>query len=148
MTKDEWLLVKQQLSNPWGSAQLLVDGFKLTLQVQQRAPLKFEIVPYVNGEFRGVWFSKDSEEGKRFLRPVQVRLYKPAELKKLTKGLSKTAVKRVFGDSLDKSFTCIEWGWPTFGPLQRHLVANNKVIQRIEPTGVTADDYLHDGEKQ
>lgn len=138
MTKDEWLLVKQQLSTPWGTAQLLVDGYRLTLQVQQRAPLKFEIVPYVNGEFKGTWFLKDSEEGKRFLRPVEVRLYKPAQLKKLTKGFSKATIKSVFGDRLDKTTTHREWGWPTFWPLQRHLVANNKVIERIEPTDVTA----------
>lgn len=129
MTKDEWLRVKQELSNPWGAVDLLVDGYRLTLQVQQRAALKFVIVPYVNSVFKGAWMLKDSEEGKRFLRPVEVSVFKPAEKARLTKGMSKTTVKKVFGDRLDKTFAVFQWGWPTFGPLQRHLIANNKVIE-------------------
>ena len=133
MTKDEWLTVKEKLSTPWGTAELVVDGYRLQLQVQQRSPLKFVIVPYVNGVFKGAWMLKDSEEGRRFLRPVQVALFKPTEKARLTKGLSKSAIKRNYGDSLDKTFTHHEWGWPTFGPLQRHLIANNKEIALATP---------------
>jgi hypothetical protein len=128
MTKDEWLLVKNRLSQPWGVAELMVDGYRLTLQVRQAKALKFEIAPYVNGQFKGAWTRKDSEEGKRFLRPVTVAVYKPAEKARMTKGMSKKMIKSVFGDRLDTTFTIFAWGWPTFGPLQRHLIANNQVI--------------------
>ena len=131
MTKDEWLLVKNKLSHPWGSAELMVDGYKLSLRVEQAKALKYMIVPYVNGEFKGVWMRKDSEEGKRFLRHVTIAVYKPAEKARLTKGVSKKMVKEVFGDRLDATYTVIHWGWPTFGPLQRHLIANNQVIELV-----------------
>lgn len=131
MTKDEWLLVKSKLSHPWGSAELMVDGYRLTLQVKQTKALKFEIMPYVNGKFQGAWMTKDSEEGKRFLRPVTIAVYKPAEKARLTKGMSKKMIKTIFGDGLDKTFAVFAWGWPTFGPLQRHLIANNQVIELV-----------------
>lgn len=131
MTKDEWLLVKNKLSYPWGSAELMVDGYRLTLQVKQTKALKFEIMPYVNGQFSGAWMRKDSEEGKRFLRPVSIAAYSPAKKAHLTKSMSKKRIKDIFGDRLDAAYTMLVWGWPTFGPLQRHLIANNQVIELV-----------------
>ena len=131
MTKDEWLQVKNRLSHPWGSVTLMVDGYTLMLRVEQAKALKFEIMPYVNGEFKGTWMQKDSEEGKRFLRPVTIAAHKPAEKARLVKGMSKKMIKAIFGDRLDATFTVFLWGWPTFGPLQRHLIANNQVIELV-----------------
>lgn len=132
MTKDQWLAVKSALSTPWGTVKLKVDGYDLTLIVKQIKPLKFSIVTYVNGEFKGIWLKGDSDESKRFMRPVKVAVFKPAEKKRMTKRLSKTNIKRYFGD-LDKTFTVFDWLWPSFDPLRRHLIANNKVIELVEP---------------
>lgn len=132
MNKQDWQQVKEALSTPYGSAELLIDGYRLTLQVQQRSPLKFVIAPYVNGEFKGAWMRHDSEEGRRFLRPAKVPVFKPSEKKRMTKGLSKTQIKKVWGTDIDKTFTIHHWGWPTFGPLQRHLIANNKAIALVQ----------------
>jgi hypothetical protein len=129
MTKNEWLQVEQQLSSPYGCVELNVDGYRLLLQVRQCKPLKFMIFPYVNGEFKGAWLISECEEQKRFLRPRKVPIYKPAAKKRMTDGLSKSAIKRMWGDRLDETLTTFEWGWPTFGALQRHLVANNKSIE-------------------
>lgn len=131
MTKDEWLLVKNKLSHPWGSVTLMVDGYKLALRVEQVKALKFEIMTYVNGEFKGSWMKQGSEEGMRFLRPVKIAAYKPAQKARITKGVSKKMIKEVFGDRLDATCTVFFWGWPTFGPLQRHLIANNQVIELV-----------------
>lgn len=131
MTKDEWLLVKNRLSHPWGAVTLMVDGYTLMLRVEQVKALKFSIAPYVNGEFKGIWLRGDCEEAKRFLRPVQIPVFTPSVKARLKKGLSKTAIKRVFGNRLDETLTAFHWGWPTFGPLQRHLIAHNKVIELV-----------------
>ncbi len=132
MTKDQWLAVKNALSTPWGSVVLNVDGYKLSLYVRQIKPLKFSIIPYVNGEFKGVWLSGKCEESRRFMRPVQVAVFKPTDKRRLCKGLSKKSVKEYFGD-INKTFTCYQWDWPSFDPLRRHLVANNKLIELVEP---------------
>lgn len=89
MTKDEWLLVKNKLSHPWGLAELMVDGYKLSLRVERAKALKFVIAPYVSGEFKGAWLRGDCEEAKRFLRPVQVAAYTPAAKVRITKGCQK-----------------------------------------------------------
>lgn len=34
----------------------------------------------------------------------------------------------------DKSWTTYEPYWPSFAPLKRHLIANNKVIELAPPT--------------
>lgn len=130
MTKEQWLAVKNALSTPWGVAKLKVDGYALTLQVSQRAPLKFSIYPYVNGVFKGEWLSGEFEEYKRFMRPVQIGVFKPAEKARLKKGLSKKLLKEMSWD-LDKTFTVFHWDWPSFDPLRRHLIANNKVIELV-----------------
>lgn len=130
MTKDEWLLVKNKLSHPWGSAELLVDGYELVLQVQQVKTLKFTIMVFVNGVSRGAWYSGEAEEAKRFCRPVTKALYGPAMKRAATKGLSKSFIKKHCG-YLDKTYSFCELHWPTFAPLQRHLIANNKVIDLV-----------------
>ncbi len=129
MNKQDWQQVKEALSTPYGLAELVIDGYRLTLQVQQRSPLKFVIAPYVNGGFKASWMMDGGEEGRRFLRPVQRPVFKPAEKKQMTKGLTKTQIKQMVGMGIEKTFTVLDWCWPTFGPLQRHLIANNKTIE-------------------
>lgn len=128
MTKDEWLLVKNQLSHPWGSAKLRVDGYELTLQVEQIKPLKFAIMFFVNGVRKGEWMQGKAEESKRFCRPVTKALYSPAKKKAMTKGVSKANIKKYAG-WIETTYSFWELYWPTFAPLQRHLIANNKVIE-------------------
>lgn len=133
MTKDQWLEVKSALSTPFGRVKLKVDGYDLALYVEQVKPLKYSIVPYVNGEFKGEWLSGKFEESKRFMRPVQVAVFKPAEKARMCKGLSKKLIKEFFGD-INKTFTSYRWDWPSFDPLRRHLIANNKEIELLEPS--------------
>jgi hypothetical protein len=128
LTKDQWESIENSLSMPWGVVKLDVDGYKVNLHVKQVTPLKFEICPYVNGEFKGSWLSGNCEESKRFMRPVQLAVFKPAEKRNLLKGVSKKTAKEYFGD-LDRKFTVYQWGWASFGALRRHLILNNTVIE-------------------
>lgn len=131
MTKDEWLKVEQALSSPFGHIKLVVDGYDLTLEVRRLTALKYVILPFVNGWAKGEWLRDKTEEARRFYRPVKRRLYSPAQVKKMTKGLSKSAVKRYF-PGLDKVIEHYTFEWPSFAPLKRHLIANNTVIELKE----------------
>lgn len=44
-----------RLSFPWGRVELLCDGYRIALRVQQISPLKFRVVTYVNGVWEGKW---------------------------------------------------------------------------------------------
>lgn len=128
MTNDDWKAVEKELSYVFGSVELLIDGFTVVLKVEQSGNLKFAIHPYVNGFFKGEWLTQKTEQCTRFMRPVQVAVYKPSEVKRLTQKLSKSAVKECF-PNIDKKFTYYQWGWPSFAPMKRHFIANNKSIE-------------------
>lgn len=133
MTKAEWDQLKADLSHAYGHAELLVDGYKLTLQVRMSKPLQYEIFPFVAGEFKGKWLMDKTEEAVRFMRPVTTRLYKPSLKKKITKGLSQKRIKELFPD-IDKTGVYYQWGWPAFSSLKAHLLKNNKSIERVQPS--------------
>lgn len=133
MTKDEWLQVQDKLSHPWGSVKLMVDGYALTLQVQQIKPLKYVVTVFVNGVYKGEWMNGEADEAKRFCRPVKKSVWSPAKKKAVLKGLSKAEAKRAV-EYLDLNKTWTHWDvwWPSFGPLKRHLILNNKSIEIVE----------------
>lgn len=133
MTKDDWLLVKQQLSSPYGSVKLMVDGYELALQVHRIKPLKYGIVVFVNGVYKGEWHKGEADEAKRFCRPSVKSLYSPAKKKAVLKGLRGKAEIKSMTDllHLDKTWTFWDLFWPSFGPMQRHLIANNKSIELV-----------------
>lgn len=136
MTKDQWLQVKQQLSYPYGSVTLTVDGYTLALQVQQVKPLKYGICVFVNGVCKGEWYKGEADEAKRFCRPSVKALWSPARKKAALKGFKSKADIKSMTDllNLDKTWTFWEMYWPTFEPLQRHLIANNQSIELAAAT--------------
>ena len=135
ITKDEWLQVQNKLSQPYGTVRLTVDGYALSLLVGKFKALKYVIMVCVDGVCKGEWCKGEADEAKRFCRPVTRYLYSPAKQKAILKGLSKAEAKRFGKDlGLDKTFTSYDLYWPSFGPLKRHLIANNKSIELAPPT--------------
>lgn len=131
MTAEDWKKVEAALSGPYGCASFTVDGYALTLQVKQVKPLKFAVMVYVNGWFKGELLQNDCEERRRFYCPKKGRVFTAASKAKLTKGLSKRAIARYLPD-IDKTFSYWLPVWSSFAPLKRHLVANNKSIELQE----------------
>ena len=136
MSKDEWLQVQNKLSQPYGTVRLTVDGYALALRVYQVKPLKYVIMVFVNGMFKSEWMNGEADECKRFFRPIKRPLYSPAKKKAALKGLNKSALKIIRDEfpDLDKTFTFFDPRWPSFDPLKRHLIANNKSIELAPPT--------------
>jgi hypothetical protein len=132
MNKAEWDQLKVDLSHAYGQAHLVVDGFRLTLMVRQTGALKYEITPYVNGEFKGIWLRDKTDEAVRFMCPNTISLFKPAEKKRLTKGLSKKLIKEWL-PNIDAKGTYYVWGWSSFTSLKAHLIKNNKSIELVKP---------------
>lgn len=131
LTADQWKKIETSLRIPWGEARLRVDGYELTLQVQQIKPLRYAIVPFVNGFLRGVWLTKTEagewcEEARRFLPLKKVFLYSKTKLMKMK------LPKKMMHEFSSKHFESRGFYWTSFGPLKRHLIANNESIELIE----------------
>lgn len=137
MTKAEWDELKHKLSYAYGREELMVDGFKLTLTVQCVKALKYEITPYVNGEFKGIWCRDKTEEAVRFMCPKTIHLFSPTQKKKMTRGLSKKLIKEWF-PNIDAKSTYYVWGWTSFASLKAHLIKNNKSIELVKPEPTAA----------
>ena len=68
-TKEEKEALIAKLNTPWGYAELLCDGVKVSLQVQRWKGLSYRVMTYVNGEFKGGWMlSKNQHPEQKFLR--------------------------------------------------------------------------------
>ena len=137
MTKDDWSALEEALSHAYGSAKILADGFEVSFQVMQDK-MRLVIAPYVNGWMKGEWLQKKTEEATRFYRPVTVSLYSPSQIKKLTKGMSKSRVKTFF-PGLDKKHVYYSSQWLSFRSLKSHLIANNKSIALVKPSDAASE---------
>jgi hypothetical protein len=83
---------------------------------------------YIDGQIKGIWYTDDCEERRRFFRPVKRFLHPKKwrdEMKKEPKWLQKR-----FPDT-NKTYTSYTPEWISFGALKRHLIANNKNIELI-----------------
>jgi hypothetical protein len=134
VTGDDWTKVEAALRSPFGGVTLQVDSYEVALQVKPIKPLKFAIHVYVNGWWKGEWILKDCEERRRFCQCRTGSVYSPAQKAALVKGMGKRAVAKYF-PRLDERFTWYTSVWGTFGPLKRHLVANNTSIA-LKETGL------------
>lgn len=127
-TAEQWKAIGEKLSGAYGTVDLEIDGFKVTLQVKQIAVLQYGIWVFVNGWYHGKWQLQDCEERRRFMRPVS----KQRHTRKFV-----AAMKKIYGrknpdpEWTKKSTYYLPW-WLSFAPLRRHLVANNHSIAIVE----------------
>lgn len=91
--KDELAAI---LDMPWGTVQLLCDGYQVTLQVQrEKGRLAYRVMTYVNGSFRGQWVSgNETHPEQKFLRKSVRPLCSPAQKAKAEKALGKRWVAK------------------------------------------------------
>ncbi|NDY58933.1 hypothetical protein G3N56_19530 [Desulfovibrio sulfodismutans] len=127
MTKEDWDYVERGCSHPYGHVQLMCDGFTLGLKVESVGTLKYAIVPFVNGYFKGQWLFEDCEERRRFYRPSTRPILnrKQQEQEKKIARLAKRPSRH------KETFTAWLPYWPSFGPLRRHLIRNNTDITLV-----------------
>lgn len=127
-TKAQWEYARGALSHSFGRLAMRVDQFKVDFEVRMVKHLKYEIMPFVDGHHRGAWMLNDCKERRRFLRPVKLSLYTPAERAKLQKAFGKRGVQKYF-PRLNEKRTVYYPTWSSFEALRRHLVANNRDIE-------------------
>lgn len=86
LTKAQIEDLSQRLSVAWGYVKLKADGDEITLRVERAKPLRYRIVVYINGEWKGEWVSgKNSHPEQKWLNKRKNSLFTPAEMKRFEK---------------------------------------------------------------
>ncbi len=142
MTPAQWKALQGQLNHPYGFAQLMVDGYKITLQVERKSAksMKYEIALYINGKIDFMHGKDDCEERRRFWRKTVRRVFSPAKKASILQGFGKRDAARLTKQmNLDRTFDFYVPWFSTFASLKTQLTKNNQDIQiHTEP----AQDFV------
>jgi hypothetical protein len=66
MTPEDWKNVEDALSSPYGSVNLKIDGYDITIMCVVEKPLHYCLAVYVDGKIKGEWISQDCEIRRKF----------------------------------------------------------------------------------
>lgn len=128
LTKEQKATLIADLMLPWGRVELLCDGDRITLAVQQAKPLVFRVVTFVNGEWRGEWcFGTKEFPEQKFLNKRTHRVYRPAYVKKMEKIFGKREVAK--NPEYQRTFVTYDISWPNGRAAINHLC---RVCESIE----------------
>lgn len=121
LTREQIIAIEYELAVPYGMAKLKCDGFTVDVRAVLVKPLKYELMVYINGEFKAAWLlNGGSEEAKRFLRPVMRPKY-PAKFRAdMTKIWGKRKVLKEWPDLNDKD-TRFAPTWLSAKQMLRHF---------------------------
>jgi hypothetical protein len=109
LTPDQWKAVEKSLTYPHGRVELLCDGTtKVVAEVRRTKPLKFEVMVFIDGYWRGEWLNAEPARTEhRFLNPHERRMHSAKDVALYKKAFG---VKRA-REAAEKSF---RWFSPTF----------------------------------
>lgn len=134
MTENDWQKVDETLKQQFKTVHLMCDGYEVTLTLCQISQFKLAIIPYVNGWFKGEWFTRgnESEEACRFYPTHYINRYSAREKKfYTTQPFSKKYCKE-HGINLKERKEHKGSVWDSFSALKRHFTKHNKSIELIE----------------
>ncbi len=121
LTREQIIAIEYELAVPYGMVRLKCDGYTVDVRVSQAKPLKYDLMVYVNGEFKGAWLlNGGSDEAKRFLRPVHRAKYSTKFRTGMLKILGKRRALQQYPDFYDK-VTGYMPTWPSAKTMVRHF---------------------------
>ena len=129
MTENEWRIVEKRLDVLLGGVKLNCDGYRLSLRLSRITNNKLAITVFVNRKLRGKWLLDDCEERSRFMRPFK-RFVWSKKARDMMQKIGKATLKEKAWDPKEKRIS-YSFYWPSFKPLKKHLIANNKEITLI-----------------
>lgn len=132
ITKEQWEEVENELSRPWGTVEMLIDGFKVSLRVERVKSLKYTIMTYVNGQFCGKWMNDDSDEGKRFFYPKSTFAYDTKHREELIKLYGGKRCPKAKIEEFNKKFIIKMPNWGNVKTMRRHFEKNNQSLELVK----------------
>ncbi|MFZ4539271.1 hypothetical protein [Propionivibrio sp.] len=136
LSKEQKDVLATKLQNPWDSVRLLCDGYIVDLQVSRVRDLRFRIMTYVNGSFKGVWVcGKVPLPEYKFLRKVTRNLYSSTQTAKHIKAFGVRNAKKLFPQ---KTFVTYLPDWPSGKTALNHLCRVCDSVQLAEDAEASA----------
>lgn len=130
LSKQQIEVLAKDLAHPFGSGiKLLCDGYTVTLQVERTKALKYCVMTYVNGYFKGVWcgLSKQDCPEQKFMR----KLVRPRCSQKHKLEMEKIMGKRHVKNDPYYSETQTSF-WPNWANGKTALNHLNKVCESVQ----------------
>lgn len=130
MTDEEWKEVEQAVGYPFGRADLIVDGYEISISCLRYKALEYRLVVFINNELKDEWLLNDCEERRRFMRKHK-RCYltekqkKSKQFRELPEDLKQRAVEI-------NTVTQYYFDFPSFKSLKSQLIRNNKSIEMAD----------------
>lgn len=137
LTKEQKTKLIEQLMSPCGNVELLCDGYRIALAVQQVKPLVFRVITYINGQWRGEWCRHDREfPEQKFLKKKTNKVCSPSYKAKVEKILGKRAVAK--DPYFSKTFVTYDISWPNGKAAINHLCKVCESVEIVNREGVQA----------
>lgn len=110
----------KELTLPWGSVNLMCDGYLVSLNVERKTAMTFRIYTYINGLMKGAWIiGSNPVPEQKFLRQSIRPNLSPAKRIKMEKALGKRHVSK--DEFLSGSYTVYFPDWSTGKVAINHL---------------------------
>lgn len=131
VTAQDWADIKTAMSRVFGSVELRVDGYRVTLQRRLVSANRLTNVLYINGFMKGEWLIADCQVRRRFMRPSTKSLFRTRKPDaKTVKALGKRRAEKLMNDMFEQhKFTSYSPDWPSIASFKKHLLANNTSIE-------------------
>jgi hypothetical protein len=125
MDKKALMALASRLDHVYGRLELLCDGHAVTAEVQNVGALRYEVMVFVDGHFRGEWLMTDREVPDIVLkvyRTISRPLFSKQtrdSMQKLTR--SKHPEIRALGAGWDKTYSFRRSTWPSGRAFLAHI---------------------------
>jgi hypothetical protein len=129
LSKEQIEVLDRSLSHPYGSGvKLLCDGFVVSLRVERVTPMRYRVITYVNGQFKGAWCNSSNEQPEqKFLRKLVKPICSPSIKRRAEKMMGKRAVKN--DPFYSQTMTSYMPDWASGKAALNHL---NRVCESIQ----------------
>lgn len=128
MTLEDWKKVENALSSPYGSVNLKIDGYEVTIICVMDKPLHYHLAVYVDGKIKGDWIFKDCEIRRKFYQKHTKSLLDSKQKKRLKRE------KKDFREKIlkESSYDWYEPYWKSVRSMKSHFIKNNNSIELME----------------
>lgn len=130
----------ERVSHAYGSAELMCDGFRVTLRVELYKAMSYRVMVYVNGFWKGEWWNpnKPAPEQK-FARRVETFLNRRKEREEILKsaalfGRKGSKERKEWEARADAKFVVIDPTFPSGKAAVNHLLRVCESVTVVAPS--------------
>jgi hypothetical protein len=131
ITKAQWKEIAEQLSHPYGRVELKCGDRSVVLRVERTKALKYSIITYVDGEWRGEWLREESEIGKLFLYRRERYAHSLKAREAYIKAMGGKRCSKAHREIAEVKYAFHDIAWPSATPLRRHYTKKHPDAELI-----------------